>query len=412
MTLSFLQANLATLFNYYRPDEHMTAMTYRRFAQPAQSGFGAAAVDCDRMYAQSASGSRSSHRTAPDDSRSSRMQSSARNDWWRLAALRRYPSLVPHAETNAARSSLPRELRYLSNLSMSIIYPWVKLKSIPAGHLPESKLLFECRMDKFEIRRLNLRAVIRTHCQGKSANLAEKIDRSASYVSRMLYPEGKSGKKGIGEDMQKVIESALALPKGRLDDEALATAERDGIEPSTKDTAAGPTDQPSGDRKLSQEDILRLMPGAKPVRVVDNDDPALTHIPKVKLRLSAGISGFQVEPERFDGSTTTVPTDWIQRNGYNREQLIAIRVKGESMEPTLYEDDLVVVNLADTRPADGHVYAINYEGEPAVKRLTRDAGQWWLTSDHLDQRKYYRRICNGSDCIIVGRVVRKESERL
>ena len=149
-----------------------------------------------------------------------------------------------------------------------------------------------------------------------------------------------------------------------------------------------------------------------PVRVVDNEDPALTHIPKVKLRLSAGISGFQVEPERFDGSTTTVPTDWIVRNGYNREQLIAIRVKGESMEPTLYEDDLVVVNLADTRPADGHVYAINYEGEPAVKRLTRDAGQWWLTSDHLDQRKYYRRICNGNDCIIVGRVVRKESERL
>ena len=163
---------------------------------------------------------------------------------------------------------------------------------------------------------------------------------------------------------------------------------------------------------LSAEDVQRLVPGATPVRVVDSDDPSLTHIPKVKLRLSAGISGFDIEPERFDGATTTVPTHWIERNGYKREQLIAIRVKGESMEPTLYEDDLVVVNYGDVRLVDGHVYAINYEGEAVVKRLTRDAGQWWLTSDNPDQRKYYRRICQGNDCIIVGRVVRKESERL
>ena len=82
--------------------------------------------DCARMYAQSASGSKSSQRTSPPDSRSSKMQSSARNDWCRLAAFRRYPSLVPHASTYAARLSFDRELRYLSNLSMAIIYPWVK----------------------------------------------------------------------------------------------------------------------------------------------------------------------------------------------------------------------------------------------------------------------------------------------
>lgn len=35
--------------------------------------------ECDRIYAQSASGSRSSHRTSPPDSRSSKMHSSARN---------------------------------------------------------------------------------------------------------------------------------------------------------------------------------------------------------------------------------------------------------------------------------------------------------------------------------------------
>lgn len=87
---------------------------------------GITAGDCERMYAQSASGSKSSQRTAPPDSRSSKMQSSARNDWCRLAAFRRYPSLVPHASTYAARPSFDKELRYFSNLSMPVIYLRVK----------------------------------------------------------------------------------------------------------------------------------------------------------------------------------------------------------------------------------------------------------------------------------------------
>ncbi len=182
-------------------------------------------LDWERMYAQSASGSRSSQRTAPEDSRSSKMQSSARNDWWRLAAFLRYPSVVPHAATYAARSSFDKELRYLSNLSMGILYPQVKPESIPTGHLPSSKLLIECGMDKFEIRRLNLQAVLRTHCNGKAAALADKIGGAPSYVSRMLYPEGKRGKKRIGEDMRDRIEDALALPRGYMDDVARAAAE-------------------------------------------------------------------------------------------------------------------------------------------------------------------------------------------
>lgn len=158
--------------------------------------------------------------------------------------------------------------------------------------------------------------------------------------------------------------------------------------------------------------VWALQPGTyMRVRAADDDDPSLVQIPKVKLRLSAGINGFDVEPERYDGSTTTVPSHWLERNGYNRENLIAIRVRGESMEPTLYEDDLVVINTADKKPVDGAVFAVNYEGEPVVKRMERDAGEWWLKSDNPDQRKYSRKICRGDACLIIGRVVRREGER-
>jgi phage repressor protein C with HTH and peptisase S24 domain len=153
-------------------------------------------------------------------------------------------------------------------------------------------------------------------------------------------------------------------------------------------------------------------PAIRKVVVADEDDARFYQIQKVKLRLSAGISGFAVEPERHDGSTISIPKHWADRNGYVPERLIAIKVRGESMEPSLYEGDLVIVNTADAHPQDGIVFAVNYEGEPVVKRMSRDAGQWWLTSDNPDQRKYHRKVCRGNDCIVIGRVVRKESDHI
>jgi phage repressor protein C with HTH and peptisase S24 domain len=151
---------------------------------------------------------------------------------------------------------------------------------------------------------------------------------------------------------------------------------------------------------------------AMAVRAAANDDAEFVQIQMVKLRLSAGITGFQTEPERRDGGTLGLRRSWIERHQLRPEHLIAIVVKGESMEPSLYEDDIVIVNTLDTKPVDGAVYAFNYEGEAVVKRLTRDAGQWWLTSDNPNQRKYYRKQCKGSECLVIGRVVRKESDRI
>lgn len=152
--------------------------------------------------------------------------------------------------------------------------------------------------------------------------------------------------------------------------------------------------------------------GARQVFVADNDHPDFIQIPMVQLRLSAGVTGFQTEPDRRQGSTLGMRRNWIERAGLNPASLIAIQVKGDSMEPSLYEDDIVVLNTADKRPVDGAVFAVNYEGEAVVKRFARDAGDWWLTSDSPDQRKHHRKVCRGDACIIIGRVVRKESDRI
>ena len=167
----------------------------------------------------------------------------------------------------------------------------------------------------------------------------------------------------------------------------------------------------TGEGDPRQAPLHRLKDGMT-VRALDNDDTDFVQIRMVKLRLSAGITGFQAEPERRDGGTLGMRRTWIERHNYHPDHLIAILVKGESMEPSLYAGDIVIINMLDTKLVDGAVYAVNYEGEAVVKRLTREAGKWWLTSDNPDQRKYHRKLCQGNGCLVIGRVVRKESDRI
>ena len=163
---------------------------------------------------------------------------------------------------------------------------------------------------------------------------------------------------------------------------------------------------------LRGSDPVVLFPGTLRVVVSDANDDTFVQVPMVKLRLSAGVTGFNTEPEHHDGGTVGMRRDWVERKRLNPASLIAILVKGQSMEPTLYEDDIVVINTADRKPVVGEVFAVNFNGEPVVKRMQKDGGRWWLASDNPDQRTYSRRACEGDSCLIIGRVVRKESDRI
>lgn len=233
-------------------------------------------------------------------------------------------------------------------------------------------------MDIVEIRRENLRRWVAEH--------------GTPYREKSLFSQLKSNG-SFGEKVARRLEDDYKMGAGYLD-------------------------QPPGTHQISQaaanetRNIAELIPGAKRVRAVGPDDPSLTQIKKVKLKVQAGITGFQVEPEHYDGETQGVPTSWIEREGLDKNALLSIVVKGESMEPGLYEGDTIVVNTADKKLVSGAVYVINYEGEAIVKRMLRDAGQWWLVSDNSDQRKYHRQLCKGAECIVIGRVVRKESTHI
>lgn len=72
-------------------------------------------------------------------------------------------------------------------------------------------------MDKYENRRRRLIELRDTFCNGSPTELARKIGREPSYISRMLYPEGKRWKKRIAEDMAEIVEQSFGLPRGWMD---------------------------------------------------------------------------------------------------------------------------------------------------------------------------------------------------
>lgn len=230
---------------------------------------------------------------------------------------------------------------------------------------------------------INLGARVRALRKGRGLTLNQLsalIDSDPGNLSRL-----ERGAQGFSEQLLEKISAALGVPVAAL--------------------------------FLDQDIDLEALRGLRPKRVkaVDDGDAEaeaeFVRIPMVTLRLSAGVTGFQTEPDRRDGGTLSVPAYWVKRKGLNIASLVSIQVTGESMEPALYEDDVVVLDTSDTKLVDGVVYAFNYEGEAVVKRLSRDAGDWWLTSDNPD-RKYHRKICRGEACIVIGRVVRKESDRI
>lgn len=141
-------------------------------------------------------------------------------------------------------------------------------------------------------------------------------------------------------------------------------------------------------------------------------NPDYPAIRRVRLQFDAGVHGYRVDQiDEPDVDPLVFRAAWFRTRGYTPERLVAVGVSGSSMEPTLYDGDTVVLNLADVAPKDAEVYGIRYEDQLVLKRLFREGGTWWMHSDNPDVRRYPRRELS-ADAEIIGRVVHRQSERI
>lgn len=177
-----------------------------------------------------------------------------------------------------------------------------------------------------------------------------------------------------------------------------------------------------GDRPITEKLILTVhsLPGyagwfdkkddsLQPIEVSLDANPDYPSIRRVRFKLSAGASGFGVEYLNEFGPPIVFQRQWFDKRGLRPEHLYAFSVVNGSMEPGLHDGDTVVVNTEQSEPRDGRVYAVNYEGELVVKRLIRDDGNWWLSSDNPDKSRYPRKKCHDG-VFIIGEIIHKQSE--
>ncbi len=209
----------------------------------------------------------------------------------------------------------------------------------------------------------------------KQAELARRVGRTPAQINHWF-----SGRNPMDSDSARLLETGLGLDAGSLDQAAPGSA--------------------ASKNAVNRPYAIQLEANA--------DFPA---IPKVRFKLSAGATGFAVEHIEDGSDPIVFRRQWFESRGYRPEKLFAVAVMNGSMEPTLFAGDLVVVNTEDTSLKDGAVVAANFEGEPVVKRLQRDEGQWWLASDNPDKRRYPRKLCT-PNVTIIGRVVHKQSETI
>jgi phage repressor protein C with HTH and peptisase S24 domain len=141
------------------------------------------------------------------------------------------------------------------------------------------------------------------------------------------------------------------------------------------------------------------------IRVTDEDDdaPATVGIDMVALHLQAGIDGIETVPLFEDGGKHHVPRQWLEENDLYPKALLAIKIKGESMQPMMFEGDIAVVNTSDRVRKNGGVFAMNYNGQAVIKRLIYERREWYLASENPQFRP---EPCKGADCIVIGRIVR------
>ncbi|MFK4764267.1 S24 family peptidase [Desulfobaculum sp. SPO524] len=152
--------------------------------------------------------------------------------------------------------------------------------------------------------------------------------------------------------------------------------------------------------KFLREDTVRRTVRDAPA---PEREPQYDYVPLVAARLSGGGGSAQtsdrvVEYYAFQRS-------WLRSKG-SVDDMRLMRVTGESMSPTLDDEDIVLVDLSQNDIRVGKIYAVRMDDEIVVKRLERKPGKLVLVSDN---RRFYEPqeipLGDQSNVEVLGRVV-------
>ena len=106
-------------------------------------------------------------------------------------------------------------------------------------------------------------------------------------------------------------------------------------------------------------------------------DSDIVMIPMVEARLSAG-SG-SLETSAANGRDYAFRRDFILRRG-NPNDMVLMRVSGDSMEPDVCDNDVVLIDQSKKDILPGRMYAVGFEESIYLKRIDNLPGKIILKS--------------------------------
>lgn len=168
------------------------------------------------------------------------------------------------------------------------------------------------------------------------------------------------------------------------------------------------TGKGSPKREKSDANVVAVA-GLRPVDI--GTDENLTGIRKINLRAAAGLENYAYDQTAEEMETVYLDSNQLAKLGIDPRTLLALDVKGASMEPTFYEGDTLLINTADKRLQSGEVYVFNYNGQASVKRLVKKLNEWWLVSDNDDKNAFPDALCRNAQTIVIGKFVLKQTSR-
>lgn len=164
-----------------------------------------------------------------------------------------------------------------------------------------------------------------------------------------------------------------------------------------------------------------LLSGKGPMRVMESEtahnpiqiaEPPIEYlarreyvmVPSYNFPTNVGI-GHSIESDQVVDHLA-FKKDWIVLMGLAADRLALISVKGDSMEPTLKESDLVLLDLRDQKVRNDAIYVLRLERDLIVKRLQRSFDDTIFIKS--DNPAYEKLVLAGSQAHrlgIIGRVV-------
>lgn len=98
--------------------------------------------------------------------------------------------------------------------------------------------------------------------------------------------------------------------------------------------------------------------------------------------------------------------DFLRTAGVSPLNAAVVTVKGMSMEPTIRDGSVLLLNRSDREPRPGHIYAFSWDGEMLVKRFQHVNGIWRAISDNADKSEYPDIVIDGkAEALIQGRAI-------